>query len=131
MSTLSLASVPVDGDELLARFILSESEIRKSDSTARPAAFTPYKWVELSVTRHRNLSDAEIWEEGREVAKKRGKTLVGRADVKASVVRHQALDAVPDEPPRNHANIIGWPSDKSSQLLKAAELAIGSKFIRA
>jgi len=46
---------PVEGDELLTRFIVNGSAVR-ADGTVRPQLFLPYKRVELSVNRHRDAS---------------------------------------------------------------------------
>ncbi|RLS42485.1 MAG: hypothetical protein DWH78_00695 [Planctomycetota bacterium] len=43
---------PVEGEELLTRFIVNGNEVR-ADGTVRPQLFLPYKRVELSVNRHR------------------------------------------------------------------------------
>ena len=98
-------------------------------------AILPFKWVELSVSRHRDLTESELWELGQEVARKRSETerrevpLVGRADFLARTARQQNLDVKPDEPPRNHANIIGWPIEKSAQMSLAQQIAAQSVFI--
>ena len=97
-------------------------------------ALLPFKWTELSVSRHRDLAESELWELGREVARKRSETerreipLVGRADFLARTARLQRLDVTPDEPPRNHANVIGWPAEKSAQMSLAQEIAAQSAF---
>ncbi len=71
---------PVDGDKLLARFVLQRSHVR-ADQTVKPDAFIPHPHHELSVTRHRSATPAEIWMAGQAVADVRAKTLYGRADV--------------------------------------------------
>lgn len=76
----------VHNNEILARFILSKSWVR-ADKTVKPDAFIPYPYPDLSVTRHTNLSESEIWQLGTEVAKKRNEkdireiALLGRADL--------------------------------------------------
>ena len=116
--------MPVDDREKLARFVVVESYIRRSKNTPRPQVFLPYKHVELSVIRHLDLSEAELWEIGQtDVADKLGKPLHGRADILASDVRAERLDVKPSEPPRNHANIIGWPPERAAQMSYAQVLA--------
>ncbi|MDP1592204.1 MAG: hypothetical protein Q8M07_30870 [Prosthecobacter sp.] len=62
----------------------------RADGTLKPDPFMPYKWVELSVTRHLGLEESEIWQAGQIVADETGNTLQGRADVQAQVyVRHK------------------------------------------
>ena len=72
---------PVGGAELLARFIVNGNEVRV-DGTVRPQSFLPYKRVELSVNRHRDATSDETWAVGFQVAGQRGKTLLGRADIR-------------------------------------------------
>ena len=129
-----LANVPVDDSEQLARFLFSAREVR-ADKTVRPEAFLPFKWVELSVTRHRDLVESTLWQLGQDVAEQRKKSLIGRADLNAGFCRVSKLDVVPSEGPNlgglNHANIVGWPSEKSAQMAFAQTLSEASKFVAA
>ena len=125
---MSLINVPVTGDEILSRFILFSNWIRSSDNTIRPEAFMPHPWFELSVTRQKNLTEDEIWYLGRYVSSIRSRTLYGRADVSADVVISNGLTVEPSEPPLNHANIKGYPVDKSEQKLKALIIASEARF---
>ena len=116
---------PVDDAELLARFIVNGNEVR-ADGTVRPQLFLPYKWIALSVNRHRDATSNETWAVGFQVAEQRGKTLHGRADIRASSCRVGTLSVlaspiVPHNP--NHADIIGYPARKDEQLSLAAKLA--------
>lgn len=129
MSAGSLAAVPVADEERLARFVLTERHIRKTDGTVRAEAFAPFKHVEMSVTRHRDLSEEELWAMGRQVAEARTLPLLGRADFLASEAHEQNLDVKPAEPPRNHANVIGWPPEKPAQMIRALEIASRATYI--
>ena len=116
---------PIADEELLARFIVNGNEVR-ADGTVRPQLFLPYKRVELSVNRHRDATIAETWAIGFQVAEQRAKTLLGRADIRASACRIPPLDVVsrpilPHNP--NHADVIGYPARKDEQLSLAAKLA--------
>lgn len=120
----------IGADELLARYILFGSHLRK-DQTVRPDAFIPHPYPDLSVTRHIGLTESTIWELGRDVAAQRQLTLHARADVKASHCIANKLTVSP-QPLRktkkrmanpNHANIAGWPADKPSQKIIALELS--------
>jgi len=116
---------PVEGDELLTRFILNVSEVR-ADGTVRPQLFLPYKRAELSVNRHRDATLEETWSIGQQVAAQRGKTLIGRTDIRAHSCCIQTSNVVaspilPDNP--NHADIVGYPARKDEQLSLAAKLA--------
>lgn len=136
MSSIPLADVPVADREDLARFILVEKHVRRDGSLPeiKAVAFLPYKHVELSVTRHRDLQADELWALGQQVADMRQLPLVGRGDLTTNVPRQQGLDVVPAEGPgkgaRNHANIVGWPSEKAAQMVKALELAAAAQFVK-
>ncbi|MCP4252476.1 MAG: hypothetical protein GY775_03510 [Candidatus Scalindua sp.] len=118
---------PVDLSEILSRFILKEKYIR-ADNTVRHIAFTPSKNGETSVFRISGISDNEVWDIGdREVATKQSKPIFGRADIIASIVMKE-LKVIPTEPPKRHADITGWPDERSNQRLIALELAAESEF---
>lgn len=127
------SSEPVSSDEQLARFILFSRWIRSSDpvKTVKPDAFIPYPYPDLSVTRHKNLSEKGLWRIGQNIAAARPATLYGRADIRAAKVREQSLDVEPKPVPDNlnHANVVGWPADKSAQKIIAQELAAKAKFV--
>lgn len=123
-------------DEQLARFILFSKWVRTSEQTVKPEAFIPYPRHDLSVTRHKNLPEQNLWQIGQDVANKRSSTghsitLYGRADINASAVRQEGLNVVPDPITKNlnHANIIGWPEGKPAQKIKALLLADASHYI--
>lgn len=125
----SLSAV-ADDDERLARFVLFSRWIR-ANQTAKPDAFIPHPYPDLSVTRHTGLSEDELWETGQAVASARPATLYGRADVYAQTVQRQHLEIHPDPVKNNcnHANIVGWPNDKPAQKIIALALAAGSTYI--
>ena len=54
---------PIADDELVARFVLFSKWIR-DDKTVRPDAFIPHPYPNLSVTRHRELSEFALWQIG-------------------------------------------------------------------
>lgn len=114
----------VASDERLARFILQRSHLRQ-DWTVKPDAFIPHPRHELSVTRHLHLSEHELWYIAQRVARQTGKTLQGRADVRASDFERQTLRVVaaPVLENPNHANVSGWPLEKSAQKAIAQEIA--------
>jgi hypothetical protein len=121
---------PIGSGEKLARFILNSGEIRE-DCTLKPDLFIPRPppYLDLSVTRHDELNEAEIWERGQDVASERQKTLLGRADALASVYTNQSLNFAPEPRSSNlqHLNVIGWPNEKPAQKNKAQRIAAGSK----
>lgn len=124
----SAALTTVADGEILARFVLFSRWIR-ADGTVKPDAFVPDKNLELSVTRHFGLSHQELWQIGQEIADARPAKLHGRADVMADNVRKQFLDVIPTPQPRNHANIVSWPGEKSAQKIIEQELAAEAEFV--
>lgn len=129
--TPSLPPPAVSDEELLARFVFYGRWVRE-DRTLRPDGFMPSLSGELSVTRHHELSEAEVWQIGQTVADARpGVTLYGRADLKAIDARRQRLqvDAAPFPTNPNHANIAGWPPEKPAQKIVAIELAASAMFV--
>ena len=123
---------PITQSEVLSRFIMQANWYRLSDNRVRYAAFMPNpKNGETSVYRISGISDREVWEIGdREVGLKRDKPILGRADIGASFIIMKGLNVVPSEPPVRHANIVGWPEEKSEQRLVALELAAEAIFYK-
>ena len=122
----------VASDELLARYIISSKWIRRSDLTVKQDAFIPSENpLELSVTRHVNLTENDIWSIGRGIAGSISRTLHGRADVESGHVIAQGLSVIPqpvlDNP--NHANIVGWPLEKDARKMCALEIAKVARFV--
>jgi len=128
----------VDPNETLARFIFSRSHIRRSDGTIKPDAFVPDPHAELSVMRHRDATESELWAAGHAIAALRDRQLHGRGDVGADAFLQRGLavlpapiinDALlPDNP--NHANVTGWPkADSARQRLLALEIAAQAKLV--
>lgn len=119
-----ISEMEVQADEQLARFILYRSHLRQ-DGTVRPDTFIPHPQNELSVTRHLQLSVLELWKIGQDIARQIGKTLHGRADVQVFVFQNQGLRVVaaPVSENPNHANVVGWPSEKPAQKIIAQEIA--------
>lgn len=76
------------------------------------------------------LTSDEIWVIGEEyVAPKRGLPILARADLNVEDINPASQVSINPEPtphPR-HADIVGWPSEKSEQKLIASELALASK----
>jgi hypothetical protein len=115
----------VTSNELLARFVIFSRHFRPSDNTIKPDAFLPHPLVQLSVTRHREATEDELWQEGKRVAAIRTATLYGRADVVANAFEREDLAVVekPIAENPNHADVVGWPADKPAQKMKAREIA--------
>jgi hypothetical protein len=122
MTDLNLEQV--SPGENLTRYILHTNHFSILHKRVKYATFMPTPNGETSVFRISKLSESEIWGIGdREVAQKRSKPLLGRADISAFHVFSNKLEIAPDNNPPRHANIIGWPREKSEQKLIAMELA--------
>ncbi len=119
-------------DEQVARFVISKRWIRIANNSVKPDAFIPHPHIELSVTRHKNITTEKIWAHGESVAANRNKTLYGRADVRVGDVRKESIDVVArpiaGENP-NHACLIDWPSEKSHQKQIAQEIVAKTHYV--
>lgn len=115
----------VTHDESLARFVFHGSHIRQPIKTVKPDAFMPPPNLELSVTRHLEATEAEIWNVGRDIAIKRELHLYGRTDIGVSHCAGEGLrvEKAPILENPNHAHILGWPADKAAQKSIAQQLA--------
>jgi hypothetical protein len=118
-------------EEVLARYILQGSHLRRGDQTVKPDAFVPHPHLDLSVTRHLAATEDELWSVGGCIAAARTSTLHGRADVPAAACLRQKLvvHAAPLANNPNHANISGWPNLKPAQKAIAQELAACATFV--
>ena len=121
--------------ESLARFVLHPDHIR-ANGTLKPDPFVAHPHTDLSVTRHHGLTQEELWALGEEVAaelrkKRPSAALLGRGDFQASLAIAQSLQVNPHEPPRNHANVEGFPKDnKPLQKSIAQRLVAEARFVR-
>jgi hypothetical protein len=116
---------PIEDDELPPRCVTQRSQFRKADLSLKPDLFIPPPSGDLSVTRHRDATDEEIWGIGRDVATTTNRTLYGRGDLRAVACRVGPLrigaSPLPENP--NHADISGWPPEKEDRKALAIELA--------
>lgn len=115
---------PVEETERLSRYVLHSKHFRQ-DQTPRPELFMPHPHQDLSVTRHRDATEDELWQVGKDVAQQRNKTFYGRFEIEAKDCEIETLkvEAKPVEGNPNHADITGWPSDKSAQKALALQIA--------
>jgi hypothetical protein len=125
--TIDPAKVPpVTDNELLARYVTTSRHFRSSDNTVKQDLFMPHPYIELSVTRHIDTTESEIWGVGFDVANQMDRKLYGRADIQVSDCKIDSLRVtqkpiIPENP--NHADIEGWPSAKQDQKAIALKLA--------
>jgi hypothetical protein len=118
---------PVTDAELLARYVTTSRHFRSSDNTVKQDLFMPHPYIELSVTRHLDATEPEIWDVGFDVvATQIDRNLYGRTDIQACDCNIDSLQVtakpiLPKNP--NHADIEGWPSAKQDQKAIAIKLA--------
>lgn len=110
-------------EDSVARFIFSDRHVR-ADGTAKPDAFIPHPYPELSVTKKTDIPEDVIWTVGRNVAAARRQALVARADLSCGMLSSHGLAFLhdPTEMDANHWNVIGWPKDKSAQKTIAQQI---------
>lgn len=121
----------VEDNELLARYATQSGHFRSSDNQVKKGLFLPHPRQELSVTRHREATEAELWSAGSNVVAALKKPLYGRADIRAGDCKIETLRVVskpikdsPKGPANpNHADITGWPTAKEDQMAIAQKLA--------
>lgn len=84
----------------------------------------------MSVTRTEGREEEEVWADGQEVGRDQGRAVLARGDLTPAGLRMISvdgfgLDVEPDEPPRRHSNIVGFPpiEHKQVQKLLAARVA--------
>ena len=113
----------VSTSESLARYLTHQNHYSFLNNSVKPAAFQPPSSnLRLSVFRIGGLILEEVWEIGRVNLV----NVYGFADIKASAVYEKNLDIDADSNPPRHADITGWPQEKSERKLIAQELAAKS-----
>lgn len=122
----------ISDEESLARF-LNSSRLFNASGLIKPAVFLPRNG-ETSVFRYEPNAGNEIWATAEQIIQE-GRKTHGVAFIQALDVREIALDVHSKEPPRRHADIIGWQvgadvMSKAKQKELAALLAQGAELRR-
>ena len=115
--------------ENLSRFLISKKQFSKTKNLVKPSAFLPPKNLHLSVFRTENLPNKTIWEIGLHKVVNRmnpPRTFYARADFLAAIAISLQLQIVSDNKPIRHANIVGWPEEKSKRKEITLEIAADS-----
>ena len=108
-------------EEDLARFLTSRGHFNAT--MVRPAAFLPNPVDrKKSVCRHGRAPLADLWLLAREYLPADTK-LYGAGFCSAGDVRVSELEVEASEPPRRHADILGFPINEDPDLQKAADKA--------
>ncbi|MBI4651268.1 hypothetical protein HY745_08300 [Candidatus Desantisbacteria bacterium] len=108
-------------DEPLCRYLTSSSHFSQQNNRVKYSAFMPPSNLKLSIFRIVGLEENEIWEMGKKNIS--DKNLHGRAEISPMDINKAGLKIDPDNIPERHANIIGWPDEKSARQMAAIELA--------
>ena len=112
----------VHPDDPLSRFLFERKKYAPKENRVKPNAFMPAPDLKLSVFQTKDLSSENIWKIGNEI-KPENKRLHGRGDIIARSVYQEGLEVIPDNTPPLHANISGWPEDRTEQRQIANNLA--------
>lgn len=109
-----------------ARFIRHRNQYNADLKRPTFRAFLPAPTLELSVFDIDKLNKKKILEIGDKNIRAH---FYGFAILHADVISDQNLTVSKDNNPKGHANIVGWPVDKSDTKLIAMELAKRSELI--
>ncbi len=129
MSAEGIDRLSIAPEEPLARFIYSSSHFSRDNQRVKHNAFMPGTDGRTSVFQTKGLDEPATWAIGEEVGAKRSQTLRARGDIAAADVSKARLTVAPCEPPPRHANIEGWPAEKSAQKLIAIDLADAARLV--
>lgn len=115
----------IQSPDEVTRYIFDKSGYARTTGRVKYNVLMPNSDGETSVFWITNLSSKEIWDIGqRYVAERISRTLRARGDLFSSNVLDESLEIKPETKthPR-HANIVGWPTQKSEKILIAKKLA--------
>lgn len=118
----SLPDAILDSEQV-SRFIVQHRHFSVT-AGLKPGAFLPGRDSTTSVFRTIHLPEDSVWKLGRDYVEATRGPVIARGDIKAGTVRKvQPLDLRPSEPPKRHAGIVSWPTEKHAQKVLALELA--------
>ena len=114
----------------LARFAFESG--RLTHSIVKPKLFEPNRALDLSVFVVGGLHASDIGKLGIGTAFRHAtaRRLYGWGELNESDVRDVGLRIVRDDSPPRHANIVGWPGDRSVRKLIMIEMARRSEPVR-
>jgi hypothetical protein len=121
------AASALDPAEVLARFVVYQSrEVRPSDNTPKPDLFMPDEQHTCSTYRLSGLrSDGILKTVSDDVGmKRRGKPAYGYCPITVGAAKSCGMSVDPDNVPKHHANITGYPPLATPDLIKARALAL-------
>lgn len=121
------AASALDASEVLVRFVVYQSrEVRSSDNTPKPELFMPDDQHACSTYRLNGLqADGTLKTVSDDVGmKRRGKPAYGYCPISVGAVKSCGMTTEPDDEPKHHVNIKGYPALATPDLIKARALAL-------
>jgi hypothetical protein len=117
--------------EPITRFIFARSQYSAESGRVKPRALEPSPADNAtSVFRTLGLDEISPWALARlYVEQGRERAALARADLTVSAVDRFGLSLVAVEPPPRHANIVGWPEEKSARMSVAQQLAATARLV--
>jgi hypothetical protein len=122
-------------NDILSRFLDSESRINRELRILKTSAFTDKHPKGFSVFMTTNLSENSIWDIAYKYVIKPDseKPLLGRGDLEVKFYLEANLEIKKDEPPSRHYNIFGMPIDSGLRdaegLSMRQKMSANSRFI--
>jgi len=114
---------PVTPDEQLARCLTQSNHYKRDPLRVTERAFLPAPDGATSVFRIDGLDDKALWGHVDVHVGSTGRRVEGAGIVLAQVVKNVGLRMRADDVPPRHAEIVGWPDEKSDQKSRAQQLA--------
>lgn len=113
-------------DEILARFVVYSDHIRKQDRTPKPELFMPDQTHTCSTFKLAGLvQDGTLKRTSDEVGmSRRGKPAYGYCPITTGSVLATSAGIDPNDEPKHHVNITGYPPATQPQLIKDRALAL-------
>jgi hypothetical protein len=108
-----------------SRFIHQKGDYSVDNNKVKANAFNPPRTSSrLSIFLTESLTEKEIWTIAENcVDDPPNKVTKARGDLKESVVTSAGLTIDFDDNPPRHANILGWPQEKSERMLLAKKIS--------
>lgn len=120
------AAPTLDRDEILARFVVYSDHIRNKDRSAKADLFMPDHTHTCSTFKLAGLvKDGDLKKVSDEVGmSRRGKPAYGYCPITLGAVLNTSATIDPNDVPKHHVNIAGYPPISQPQLVKARALAL-------
>ena len=109
-----MLSAAVLYEEFVSRYVVYKGNIRQDGSIRHQEIWPDEKrGYKTSIFRIDGLPDNAIWALGDHHVGTDQRPVLARLDLNARTIYEQALNFEVDNTPPRHANIVGWPTDRS------------------